>query len=129
MATVIGSISLIVHIYSVRYMAEEAGYARFFVLLDIVTATLLVMVSAGDLISLLIAWRLTGVLSTFCWARIPQSPAHRHAFWTLIAYRCGDLPLVFAAGLLHHAYGTWSLPAIFTHIADGPVITAFSGCH
>ena len=33
MATVIAGISLIVHIYSRRYMADEAGYCRFFILL------------------------------------------------------------------------------------------------
>ncbi len=128
MATVIAGISLIVHIYSVRYMAEEPGYGRFFALLDIMTATLLVMVAAGDLITLLIAWHLTGVLLYFLLGQDTRShSAHRYAFWTLITYRFGDLPLVLAAGLLYHAYGTWSLPAIFSHIADGPVVHSLFG--
>lgn len=38
MAVLIAGISFIVHLYSVRYMAEEAGYARFFVLLACVKA-------------------------------------------------------------------------------------------
>jgi len=97
MAVVIAGISLIVHIYSVRYMAEEAGYARFFVLLDLMTATLLVMVAAGDLITLLIAWHLIGVLLYFLLGQDTRShSAHRYAFWTLITYRIGDLPLVLA---------------------------------
>jgi len=121
MAVVIAGISLIVHIYSVRYMAEEAGYARFFVLLDLMTATLLVMVAAGDLITLLIAWHLIGVLLYFLLGQDTRShSAHRYAFWTLITYRIGDLPLVLAAGLLYSVYGTWSLPEIFARIGDGP---------
>jgi NADH-quinone oxidoreductase subunit L len=121
MAVVIAGISLIVHIYSVRYMAEEAGYARFFVLLDLMTATLLVMVAAGDLITLLIAWHLIGVLLYFLLGQDTRShSAHRYALWTLITYRIGDLPLVLAAGLLYSVYGTWSLPEIFARIADGP---------
>jgi len=128
MAMVIAGISLIVHIYSVRYMAEEAGYARFFMLLDLMTSTLLVMVAAGDLITLLIAWHLIGVLLYFLLGQDTRSPsAHRYAFWTLITYRFGDLPLVLAAGLLYHAYGTWSLPEIFDRIADGPAVQSVFG--
>ena len=47
MALVVSGISLIVHLYSRRYMAEEPGYARFFALLNLMTAALLVMVAAG----------------------------------------------------------------------------------
>jgi NADH-quinone oxidoreductase subunit L len=65
LSSIILGISLIVHLYSVRYMAEEAGYAQFFVLLDLMTAALLFMVIAGDLITLLIAWYLVGVLLYF----------------------------------------------------------------
>ena len=65
MGVLIAGISLIVHLYSVRYMAEEPGYARFFVLLDLMTSALLVMVAAGDLLTLLVAWHVIGVLLYF----------------------------------------------------------------
>lgn len=121
MMLVIAGISLIVHVYSVRYMAEESGYARFFLLLDLMTAALLVMVAAGDLITLLIAWHLVGVLLYFLLGHDTRSPsAWRYSFWTLLTYRIGDLPLVLAAGLLHHAYGTWSLPELFARISADP---------
>jgi len=128
MAAVIAGISLIVHVYSVRYMAEEAGYARFFVMLDIMTATLLLMVAAGDLITLLIAWHLVGFLLYFLLGHDSRSQtAHRYAFWTLITYRLGDLPLLLAAGFLYHAYGTWSLPDIFAQLSAGPVANTVLG--
>lgn len=128
MAFMIAGISLIVHVYSVRYMAEEQGYARFFVLLDLMTAALLVMVAAGDLITLLIAWHLIGILLYFLLGQDTRShSAHRYAFWTLITYRFGDLPLVLAAGLLYHAYGTWSLSEIFARIGDGAALHSAFG--
>ncbi|HQU17015.1 MAG: oxidoreductase [Chromatiales bacterium 21-64-14] len=128
MGVVISGISLIVHVYSVRYMAEEPGYPRFFVLLDLMTGTLLVMVSAGDLITLLAAWHLIGVLLYFLLGHDGRSHlAHRYASWTLITYRLGDLPLVLAAGLLYHAYGTWSLPRIFAEIGANPLGHSFLG--
>jgi NADH-quinone oxidoreductase subunit L len=121
MGLVITGISLIVHIYAVRYMAEEPGYARFFMLLDLMAAALLVMVAAGDLVTLLVAWHLIGVLLYFLLGHDTRShSAYRYAFWTLITYRFGDLPLVLAAAVLYQAYGTWSLPEIFAHIAADP---------
>lgn len=128
MMLVIAGISLIVHLYSVQYMAEEAGYARFFVLLDLMTAALLVMVAAGDLITLLIAWHLIGILLYFLLGQDTRSEsAYRYGFWTLITYRVGDLPLLLAAGLLYHAYGTWSLPEIFSLMNQAPHAHSYFG--
>ncbi len=128
MALVIAGISLIVHVYSVRYMAEESGYARFFTLLDLMTAALLVMVAAADLLTLLVAWHLIGVLLYFLLGQDTRSQsAYRYGFWTLITYRIGDLPLVIAAVLLYQAFGTWSLAAIFDGIALNPHIQTYFG--
>ena len=128
MAFVISGISLIVHVYSLRYMAEEEGYSRFFVLLDLMTAALLLMVAAGDLVTLLIAWHLIGVLLYFLLGHDSTShTAHRYASWTLLTYRFGDLPLLLAAGLLYHAFGTWSLNIIFEQLAGTPGMQTLFG--
>ena len=121
LATIILGISLIVHLYSVRYMAEEAAYGQFFVLLDLMTAALLFMVLAGDLITLVISWYLVGVILYFLLGQDTRSQtAYRFAFWTLITYRIGDLPLILAAALLYNAYDTWSLTVIFNEVMANP---------
>ncbi|MCB1790449.1 MAG: NADH-quinone oxidoreductase subunit L [Gammaproteobacteria bacterium] len=121
MAVLISGISLIVHVYSRRYMAGEQGYARFFVLLDLMTAALLLMVSAGDLVTLLVAWHLIGVLLYFLLGQeMTNHSAHRYAAWTFLTYRFGDLPLVLAAVLLYQAFDTWSLTAIFSALSTAP---------
>jgi NADH-quinone oxidoreductase subunit L len=126
MGLLIAGISLLVRLYSVRYMAEETGYARFFVLLDLMTAALLVMVAAGDLITLLIAWHLIGVLLYFLLGHDTGSrSAYRYGFWTFITYRFGDLPLLLAAAVLFHTFGTWSLPGIFDALAANPDTRTF----
>lgn len=121
MGLVIAAISLIVHLYSVRYMVEEAGYARFFVLMGCMAGALLLMVAAGDLVTLLVAWHLVGILLYFLLGFDTRSrPAWRYAFWTWITYRFGDLPLLLAAVLLYQAFGSWSLEVIFTGLSDTP---------
>ena len=128
MCLVISAISLIVHIYSVRYMVEEPGYGRFFTLLDLMTGSLMLMVVAGDLITLVIAWHLVGILLYFLLGHDTRSrPAYRYAFWTWITYRVGDLPLILAAVLLYRAFDSWSLSVIFERIADNPEILTVYG--
>lgn len=128
MALVVAGISLVVHVYSVRYMAEEPGYGRFFALLDLMTASILLMVAAGDLVTLLVAWHLIGVLLYFLLGHDLRRPAaQRYAFWTFLTYRLGDLPLVLAAVLLYQAYGTVSLPALFDHIGAAPDVQTVFG--
>ncbi|MDA8360954.1 MAG: proton-conducting transporter membrane subunit [Gammaproteobacteria bacterium] len=117
----VAGISLIVHIYSVRYMIEEPGYARFFALLDLMTAVILFMVSAADLVTLLVAWFLVGVFLYFLLGHDHRRPAAgRYALWTQLTYRFGDLPLWFAALILIHCYHSISLPVIFARIQQAP---------
>ena len=121
MAVLITGISLIVRIYSVKYMAEEEGYGRFFILLDLMVAALLLMGSAGDLLTMLIAWHLVGVVLYFLLGfNLRSKTSSRHAFWTLVTYRIGDLAMMLAAGILFHTFGTWSLSEIFTNIRSAP---------
>lgn len=121
MAVAVSGISLVVHVYSNRYMAEEAGYARFFMLLDLMASAILLMVTAGDLITLLVAWHLIGITLYFLLGHDLQRPAaQRYAFWTFITYRFGDAPLILAAVLLYRAYDTVSLPLLFERIAAAP---------
>lgn len=125
---VIAGFSFIVNIYSRRYMADEHGFVRFYVLLNMMTAALLAMVTAGNLILLLIAWHLVGV---FLYMLLGQDQASRsaqkYAFWTLFTYRLGDLPMAIAAVLLFHGYGTWSLPEIFERLREGPGTETYLG--
>lgn len=128
MSVVIAGISLIVHVYSIRYMADEEGYDRFYVLLGLMTSSLLLMVSAGDLITLLTAWHLIGVLLYLLLVQNTADAAtQRYAMWTMITYRLGDLPLVLAAAVLFDAYGTWSLTELFSRIQQAPDVQTFGG--
>lgn len=128
MATLISGIGLVVRLYARRYMAEEAGYRRFYVLLDLMIATLLLMALADHLFVLLAAWHGVGVLLYFLLGQDTGSrPAHRYALWTFFTYRVGDLPLVLAAVLLYQTFGTWSLSALFAAIDAQPDITAAFG--
>ncbi len=117
MAFVIAGISLVVHAYSVRYMAEEEGQRRYYALLDALVFSLLLMVLAGDLLSLLLAWNLVGVLLFFLLGHNVRRPAAgRYAGWGLLTFRVGDVALILAAVLLFDAYETLDLAEIFQRL-------------
>ena len=82
-----------VHVYAVRYMAEEPGYARFYILLDLMAAAILLMVAAGDLVTLLVAWHLIGVLLYFLlvmWC-IRIAALSRDRFGSVLAIGVGSI--------------------------------------
>ncbi len=128
MALLVGGVSLVVHVYSVRYMQDDPAYTRFFALLDGIVAVILLMVMAGDLLTLLLAWHLVGIVLYFLLNHDTRKPAStRYAFWTLFTHRIGDLPLLAAVALIHHAFGTLSLPEVFAAMAAAPATTTLLG--
>lgn len=124
----VSGVSLLVHMYSVRYMVEEPNYSRFFALLNLMTATILWMVAAADLVTLLASWFLVGVFLYFLLGHDTDRPeSGRYALWTHLTYRVGDLPLWMAAFLLYRTYHSLSLPVIFSRVAAAPTQNHFWG--
>ena len=123
LALVVSGISLVVHVYALNYMADEPGYARFFGLLDLMTVALLLLVAAGDLLSLVASWVLVGQLLFFLLGEDRTCAASgRYAFWAFISNRFGDVALLAGALLLRQAYGSWQLPVLFERIAAQPAL-------
>ncbi|MDQ7038946.1 MAG: hydroxyacid dehydrogenase, partial [Aquificota bacterium] len=56
LSTYVLLVSLVVHRFSVNYMNDDPGYRRFFLLLDLMTANLVVLVLSGNLILLAVSW-------------------------------------------------------------------------
>ncbi len=123
LALVVSGISLVVHVYALNYMADEPGYQRFFGLLDLMTAALLLLVAAGDLLSLVAAWLVVGQLLFFLLGEDRSRAASgRYAFWAFICNRLGDVALLAGALLLRQAYGSWQLAVLFERIAAQPTL-------
>jgi NADH-quinone oxidoreductase subunit L len=56
MLTLVTGVASVVHAFAVRYMDGDPGFARFFAWLGIVTASVLVVVMANDLVLLALGW-------------------------------------------------------------------------
>jgi NADH-quinone oxidoreductase subunit L len=63
MFLIVTFVSLIVHIYSVAYMAGDPGYKRFFSYMSAFTFGMLMLVSANNFLQLYFGWEAVGLIS------------------------------------------------------------------
>ena len=122
MATLVSIVGLIVFIYAVTYMAEDARRGRFFAEFSLFTASMLTLVLASDLITLFIAWELVGLCSYlligFWFERTGAPVAASKAFFVT---RFADLFFFAGVLLLIGSVGTGQIASVLTAATDGHI--------
>ena len=63
MMVVVTFVSLMVHIYTVGYMADDPGYQRFFSYISLFTFSMLMLVMANNFLQLFFGWEAVGLVS------------------------------------------------------------------
>jgi NADH-quinone oxidoreductase subunit L len=63
MMTVVTFVSLMVHIYTIGYMAQDPGYQRFFSYIALFTFSMLMLVMANNFMQLFFGWEAVGLVS------------------------------------------------------------------
>ena len=113
----IALIGWIVVRYSATYLDGERGEGRFMAWLCAALACVMVMVIAGNLGQLILAWSGTGVALNRLLLFYPDRPAaQRAARKQLIVARLGDGALLVAALSLWLAHRTGDIPAILAGV-------------
>jgi NADH-quinone oxidoreductase subunit L len=84
MALVVTGVSTLIHLYSVAYMTEDHGYARFFAYLNFFVFSMLVLVLAGNFLIFIVGWAFVGAASylliSFWYRRTTATSAGIKAF-------------------------------------------------
>ncbi len=113
-------VSLMVHIYSLGYMAGEERFTWYFGLLSLFTMSMLILVVADNLMLLLVGWELVGVCSFlligFWWEQKSNSNAAIKAFLTT---KSGDVGLVVGVITLWSVFGTFDISQIIAGVEAG----------
>ncbi|HEY3497674.1 MAG TPA: NADH-quinone oxidoreductase subunit L [Polyangiaceae bacterium] len=101
MALVVTGVGFLIHLYSWKYMEEDAGYYRFFAYLNLFIFSMLVLILGNSLPVLFVGWEGVGLCSYlligFWFEDGKNAAAGKKAF---IANRVGDFGLLVAMGLL-----------------------------
>ena len=114
MFTLVSFIGVIVLLYSRNYLDGDPGQGRFYKRLSFTLASVLAIISAGNLALLIVAWIATSVGLNALLLFYPERPAAQLAAKKkFIASRLGDICLIFAAASLWSSFGTLAFPALF----------------
>lgn len=119
MMCVVTSVSLMVHIYTIGYMAEDDGYNRFFSYISLFTFSMLMLVMSNNFLQLFFGWEAVGLVSYlligFWYTRPTAIFANMKAF---LVNRVGDFGFILGIGLLLAATGTMNYGETFAKAGD-----------
>src|SRR6478672_1266801 len=123
----ITGVGSLIHIYSIGYMAHDAGRRRFFAYLNLFSAAMLLLVLGNSYVALCVGWEGVGLASylliAFWYTRPAAATAAKKAF---IMNRVGDVGLALAIFLMFSRLGTTSFAGVFGSVGTlaGGTITA-----
>lgn len=119
MMVVVTFVSLMVHIYTIGYMADDPGYQRFFSYISLFTFSMLMLVMSNNMLQLFFGWEAVGLVSYlligFWYTRPTAIYANLKAF---LVNRVGDFGFVLGIGLVFAFAGTLSYTEIFAKGAE-----------
>ncbi|MDX9714028.1 MAG: NADH-quinone oxidoreductase subunit L [Dissulfurispiraceae bacterium] len=119
MLIVVTSISMLVHFYSVGYMHDDEGYARFFSYLSLFTFSMLMLVMSNNLLQLYFGWEAVGLCSYlligFWYEKKSAADAGKKAF---IVNRFGDFGFALGILLIFVSLGTVHYADIFSGVGS-----------
>src|SRR5262245_51806524 len=126
---VVTTIGMLVHIYSIGYMAHDAGYWRFFAYLNLFMFSMLLLVLASNFLVVFVAWELVGLSSYlligFWKHKQTAALAAKKAF---IVNRVGDVGFALGIMLIFVTLGTLDIREVIERIGevDPTVVLAIS---
>lgn len=112
---VITFVGFLIHVYSMGYMADDEGFARFFAYLNLFVCSMLILVLADNLVLLYLGWEGVGLCSYlligFWYLEENNGYAARKAF---IVTRVGDTAMAIGLFMLFSSLGTLNIQEILT---------------
>jgi NADH-quinone oxidoreductase subunit L len=134
MLLVVTGVGFLIHVYSVGYMSDDEGYARYFSYLNLFLFFMTVLVLAGNALVMFVGWEGVGLASYlligFYFQKKSAADAGKKAF---IVNRIGDFGFLIAMFLLVANFGTLTFSEIATKLGQDPgwnggVVTVIGLC-
>ncbi len=132
MIVVVSFVSLMVHVYTIGYMADDPGYQRFFSYIALFTFSMLMLVMANNFLQLFFGWEAVGLVSYlligFWYTRPSATYANLKAF---IVNRVGDFGFLLGIALVLAHFGTLDYAGVFSQAPGqaGATLELLPGSH
>ena len=118
MVAMVSFVSMLIHVYSIGYMAHDAyPRYRFFAYLSLFSFSMLMLVTADNLAQLFFGWEGVGLCSYLLigyWYDRPSACAE--AIKAFIVNRVADLPFAVGLALIYVKFGTLAFSTIFAAV-------------
>src|ERR1700712_1231995 len=120
MVAMVSFVSMLIHVYSIGYMAHDARPRyRFFAYLSLFSFAMLMLVTADNLAQLFFGWEGVGLCSFLLigyWYDRPT--ANAAAIKAFVVNRIADLPFAVGLALIFFKFGYIEFATIFPAVAD-----------
>ena len=121
MLLVVTGVGFLIHVYSVGYMHDDAGYARYFSFLNLFLFFMTTLVLAGNVLLMFVGWEGVGLASYlligFWFQKDSASNAGKKAF---VVNRIGDFGFLIGIFLLLGNFGTLTFSQIGARLTADP---------
>ena len=121
MLLVVTGVGFLIHVYSVGYMHDDEGYARYFSFLNLFLFFMTLLVLAGNALLMFVGWEGVGLASYlligFYFQKKSAADAGKKAF---IVNRIGDFGFLIGMFLLLANFGTLTFTEIAAKLAANP---------
>ena len=130
MMVVVTFVSLMVHVYTIGYMAEDDGYQRFFSYIALFTFSMLMLVMSNNFLQLFFGWEAVGLVSYLLigfWYKKPTAIfANMKAF---LVNRVGDFGFLLGIAAVLYWFGSLDYATVFGNTAaiEGKSVEVFEG--
>ena len=130
MMVVVTFVSLLVHLYTIGYMADDPGYQRFFSYISLFTFSMLMLVMSNNFLQLFFGWEAVGLVSYLLigfWFKKPTAIfANLKAF---LVNRVGDFGFLLGIAAILFWFKTLDYATVFANIPvlDGQTVPGFDG--
>ena len=114
MLLIITGVGFLIHLYSMGYMHDDEGYAKFFSYLNLFVFFMLLLVLGDNYLVMFAGWEGVGLASYlligFWFKNQPYNDAAKKAF---IVNRIGDLGFILGIFLIYTTFGTIQYSGVF----------------
>ena len=126
-AALVVVVSSVVQVFSVGYLRDHSRYSTYAALVSLFTAAMLLVVVAGDLLTLIVGWEVMGLCSYALIGQYWEQPEARAAATkSFLVTKLGDVGFILGVIVLATAAHTFSLTGLvaWSQTADpGVVVT------
>ena len=119
MMVVVTFVSLMVHIYTIGYMAEDPGYQRFFSYIALFTFSMLMLVMSNNFLQLFFGWEAVGLVSYLLigfWFK--KESAIFASLKAFLVNRVGDFGFLLGIAAIVYAFGSLDYADVFARTGE-----------